>query len=120
MVFVRSSLSQTISILTLSPSLTVMTVSLWPPALPADVDAVDGDDEAEDVLRYFLWTMTIAASRMRHRREAHRMAWWRVVAVLAWPLLSDSSRCRISLIALSPSFICHRSGSGPASAGSLI
>merc|ERR1719150_3217975 len=95
-----------------------MTVSLCPPALPEGVDVVDGDDEAEDVLRYFLWTMMIAASRRRHRREAHRMAWWRVVAVLL--LLSVSSRCRISLIALSPSLISHRSGSGPGSAGSLI
>ena len=106
--------------LTLSSSLILMTVSLWPPALPDGVDAVEGDEEAEDVRRYFLWTMTIAASRRRHRREAHRMAWWRVVAVLAVLLLSVSSRCRISLIALSPSLISHRSGSGPGSAGSLI
>ena len=74
------------------------------------------DDGILDNLEYFLWRTMMARKRTRHKKEAQRMAWWRRVLVelpasSSFILLESSSKCRISLMALSPSLIFSRNPS---------
>ena len=69
------------------------------------------------LLLCFLWTTRMARMRMMARREAHRMADWRYCSPVTglsspgtgyvWSF--SSRRWRISLIALSPSFVLKNS-----------
>ena len=115
-------LSQTISVSTFLSSVITITVSfvtflssllVWcSEELLEDCDddaAGDTDAAVVDNEEYFLCMTMMAMNSIRHRKEAHRIAWCRKVWVEfvfeLFSKLESSKRCNISLMARSPSFI---------------
>ena len=109
--FLSSVITITVSLVSFLPSL----LSCWFEEALDDWDTADGDTDAvEDNDEYFLCMTMMAMNRIRHTKEAHMIAWWRTVCVAFEDFLSkleSSRRCKISLMALSPSFISRLVGS---------